>query len=82
MNSVNIIGRTTADLELKYTPSGKAVAQFSLAVNGKPYMKDGEKIEEGVRDVIEHPVVRISDAVSAWIASVILLGAIILKVAY
>ncbi|MBW2673692.1 MAG: PH domain-containing protein [Deltaproteobacteria bacterium] len=43
---------------------------------------DGEKIEEGVRDVIEHPVVRISDAVSAWIASVILLGAIILKVAY
>jgi len=41
---------------------------------------DQEKIEEGVRDVIEHPVVRISDVVSAWIAFVILLGAIILKV--
>ncbi len=41
---------------------------------------DPEKIEEGVRDVIEHPVVRISDVISAWTASVILLGAIILKV--
>ncbi len=43
---------------------------------------DQEKVEEGVRDVIEHPVVRISDVVSAWVASVILLGAIILKVVY
>lgn len=41
---------------------------------------DQEKIEEGVRDVIEHPVVRISDVISAWIASGILLGAIVLKV--
>ena len=41
---------------------------------------DQEKIEEGVQDAIEHPVVRISDVVSAWLASVILLGAIILKV--
>ena len=43
---------------------------------------DQEKVEEGVRDVIEHPVVRISDVVSAWVASGILLGAIILKVVY
>lgn len=43
---------------------------------------DREKVEEGVRDVIEHPVVRISDVISAWIASVILLGAIVLKVVY
>jgi hypothetical protein len=43
---------------------------------------DQEKVEAGVRDVIEHPVVRISDVVSSWIASAILLGAIILKVIY
>jgi len=41
---------------------------------------DQEKIEEGVRDVIEHPVIRFSDVVSSWIASIILLGAIILKI--
>jgi len=41
---------------------------------------DQEKVEEGVGHVIEHPAVRISDIVSAWIASAIILGAIILKV--
>ncbi|MBN2397655.1 MAG: PH domain-containing protein [Deltaproteobacteria bacterium] len=41
---------------------------------------DPEKIEGGVRDLIEHPVVRISDVVSSWIAVGILLGAILLKV--
>ena len=40
---------------------------------------DHEKVEEGVRDLIEHPVVRISDVASSWIASLILLGVIILK---
>lgn len=33
MNKVILTGRTTRDLELKYTPSEKAVAQFTLAVN-------------------------------------------------
>ncbi|MBW2650400.1 MAG: PH domain-containing protein [Deltaproteobacteria bacterium] len=41
---------------------------------------DQEKVEEGVQDVIEHPVKRISDIVSAWIAFIILLGAIVLKI--
>ncbi len=43
---------------------------------------DQEKVEEYVTNIIEHPVKRISDIVSAWIASVILLGAIILKIVY
>ena len=34
MNSVNIIGRLTADIELRYTQSQKAVAQFTVAVDG------------------------------------------------
>ncbi|MBW2599952.1 MAG: PH domain-containing protein [Deltaproteobacteria bacterium] len=41
---------------------------------------DQEKVEEGVRNVIDHPVKRMSDIVSAWIAFVILLGAIVLKI--
>lgn len=33
MNSVNIIGRVGNDVELRFTPSGKAVAQLTLAVD-------------------------------------------------
>lgn len=33
MNNVNLIGRTTAEINLSYTQSGKAVANFTLAVN-------------------------------------------------
>ncbi len=33
MNSVSLIGRLTADPELRYFESGKSVAKFSLAVN-------------------------------------------------
>lgn len=39
MNSVVITGRTTSDIELKVTPSGKNVTSFSLAVK-RPYTKD------------------------------------------
>ena len=33
MNSVSLIGRLTADPELRYFESGKSVAKFSIAVN-------------------------------------------------
>ena len=33
MNSVNIIGRLGADIELKHTPGGKPVAEANLAVD-------------------------------------------------
>lgn len=33
MNQVNLIGRITKDLELRYTTSRKAVCEFTLAVN-------------------------------------------------
>lgn len=35
MNTFNAIGNTTKDAELRYTPSGKAVANFGLAINKK-----------------------------------------------
>jgi single-strand DNA-binding protein len=33
VNKVILIGRTGADAELRYTGNGKAVANFSLAIN-------------------------------------------------
>lgn len=34
LNNITIVGRTTADIELKTTTSGKNVANFTLASNG------------------------------------------------
>lgn len=33
MNSINLVGRITKDLELRVTPNNKSVCEFSLAVN-------------------------------------------------
>ena len=41
MNKVELIGRLTADPELRYTESEKAYTRFTLAVNRK-YKKDDE----------------------------------------
>jgi single-strand DNA-binding protein len=35
MNIVQLIGRTTKDIELKYTQSSKAYCKFTLAINRK-----------------------------------------------
>lgn len=45
LNRVTLIGRLTRDPELRYTPSGMAVASFSLA-NNKTYSSGGEKKEQ------------------------------------
>ena len=42
LNRVVLIGRLARDPELRYTPSGVAVTQFTLAVE-RPYSKDKEK---------------------------------------
>jgi single-strand DNA-binding protein len=43
LNRVILIGRLTKDPELRYTPSGVAVAQFTLAVD-RPFSRDqGER---------------------------------------
>lgn len=43
MNVVVLIGRLTKDPELRYTPSGKAVCQFRLAVDRGTSNAQGEK---------------------------------------
>lgn len=42
LNKIILIGRLTRDPELRYTPGGKAVATFTLAVD-RSFQSDGEK---------------------------------------
>ena len=44
-NRVELIGNLTRDPEMRYTPTGTAVATFSIATN-RTYMSDGERKEE------------------------------------
>lgn len=46
LNKVFLIGNLTRDPELRYTPSGTAVAEFGLAVNRTWNDRDGQKKEE------------------------------------
>jgi len=46
LNKVFLIGRLTRDPELRYTPSGSAVASFGIAVNREYTKKDGNKKED------------------------------------
>jgi single-strand DNA-binding protein len=45
VNKVILIGNLGRDPELRYTPSGQAVANFTLATNERFSSKDGEKQE-------------------------------------
>src|SRR5690554_2241352 len=46
LNKVELIGNVTRDPELRYTPSGKAVASFSLATNRTWRTETGENKDE------------------------------------
>ena len=46
VNSVILGGNLTRDPEVRYTPSGSAVANFGLAVNRTYRSRDGDKKEE------------------------------------
>jgi single-strand DNA-binding protein len=46
LNKVLLIGNLTRDPQLKYIPSGTAVADLGLAINNKWTGKDGQKHEE------------------------------------
>ena len=45
LNSVNLIGYLTRDVELRYTPNGNPVANFGMALNRR-YRQDEEVKEE------------------------------------
>ena len=44
MNTVNLIGHVTSDIETRYTPSGNPVANFGIAVNRR--YRQGEEIKQ------------------------------------
>ena len=48
LNKVMLIGNLTRDPELRYTPSGKAVADISLAINRVWNNEQGQKQEETI----------------------------------
>ena len=46
MNKVTIIGNLGTDPEMRYTPNGQSVTQFSVATNRRYRTADGEQREE------------------------------------
>lgn len=42
INRVVLVGRLTRDPELRYTPNGIAVANFTIAAN-RPFKQDGQQ---------------------------------------
>lgn len=49
-NVATLIGNITGDVELRYTPQGVAVANFSLAVNSRTKVKGGDNEYEDKLD--------------------------------
>ena len=45
-NSVTVVGNLTREPELRYTPSGAAVAKFGIAVNRSYNNRNGDKVEQ------------------------------------
>jgi single-strand DNA-binding protein len=46
LNRVVLVGNLTRDPELRFTPAGKPVATFGIAVNRMPYTNEqGERVE-------------------------------------
>lgn len=43
MNTITLLGRLTKDVEVRYTDTGKVIANFTLAVNRPFADKDGQR---------------------------------------
>jgi single-strand DNA-binding protein len=52
MNRVVLVGRLTKDVDLRYTPSGVAVATFTLAVNRAFSNQSGEREADFINVVV------------------------------
>ena len=52
MNNIQLIGRLTKDVEVKFTQSGTAVGNFTLAVNRNFKNADGERETDFINCVI------------------------------
>lgn len=52
INNVTLVGRLTKDPELRYTPNGVAVANFTLAVNRQFKSQSGESEADFINCVV------------------------------
>ena len=52
INNTTLVGRLTKDPELKYTPNGVAVANFTLAVNRSFTNADGEREADFINCIV------------------------------
>lgn len=52
MNSVNLIGRLTKDVDLRYTPNGVAAGRFTLAVKRNYTNQKGERESDFITIVV------------------------------
>lgn len=52
MNNVSIVGRMTKDADLRYTPNGVAVANFTLAINRPFKNQQGEHDADFINCVV------------------------------
>jgi single-strand DNA-binding protein len=68
LNKVTLIGRLTKDPELKYTPTGIAVARFTLAINRPLRPKKENQTEGASADNEQGSVTQEADfiRVAAW----------------
>jgi hypothetical protein len=57
-----------------------AYRNFTGLVKGIVNRVEAERIEEPVKVLIEHPVRKVSDIVSAWVGAVVLLVIIYIKI--
>lgn len=52
MNTVQLVGRLTKDVDLKFTQTGEAVANFTIAVNRNFTNQQGEREADFINCVI------------------------------
>lgn len=52
MNRTVLVGRLTRDVDLRYTPSGTAVANFTIAINRPFKSQDGEQQADFINGVV------------------------------
>lgn len=71
MNTVQLVGRLTKDVDLKFTQSGEAVANFTIAVNRNFTNQQGEREADFISCVIwrksAENLANYQERVSNWI---------------
>ncbi len=63
INSVTLIGNITKDIDVRYTPNGKAVANFSIATNRSYRLPDSTEWKD---DVTFHNIVMFGNSVEMF----------------